>query len=221
MALSPTFHTHLTNPMLDMVSRIDGEDVGGGFNPSAHIFIVIANRKVFKNRKVDEYVENRECECVICGKRFFSEKINAFTCGNKKCVDKNNYLRHREVYIENAKRWDNNNPKRRKVIAKKSCDKFRTEKRERWNKLMIEAYRRNKDKWQSRKSTGKLLKSVRYKNPLKKICPCGSIKNLEIHHEEYPPMTKGIKKAIDNGKIYYICRRCHNKRHGRETYVTE
>ena len=45
-----------------------------------------------------------------------------------------------------------------------------------------------------------------------KFCKLCKIEiDLEIHHETYPKTTKEIKKAIDEGKIYFLCRGCHLK----------
>lgn len=47
----------------------------------------------------------------------------------------------------------------------------------------------------------------------KKCKECNSRKNLEIHHERYPTTSKGIKILIKKRKIYYLCRKCHRKKH--------
>lgn len=159
----------------------------------------------------------RKCECTICRKKYISNRKETFTCGNKKCSDASNYIRHKERYIEGAKKWARNNPEKRKIVAKRSIKKFIKEKPERFNELMRNAYHRNKSKWNSRSMTGNILNGrAGYKkyNPLEKQCKCGSIENLEIHHKTYPNSVKGIKKAMDEGKIYYKCRRCHGRRNG-------
>ncbi len=135
--------------------------------------------------------------------------MKALTCGNNKCVDKSNYKRHKEVYIENSRRWEKLNPEKRKVIRKKSLDKFRRNKPDRFNELMRNGYQRNKIKWACRNRTNTLLKSVRYENPLQKKCTCGDTKNVTLNFEIYPETTAGIKKAISDGKICYKCKTCH------------
>ena len=154
-------------------------------------------------------MEMRELTCTICKKIFSSNRENALTCGNKKCVDRSNYLRHKDVYIENSRRWERLNPERRKVIRKKSLDKFRKNKPERFNELMMNGYRKNKPKWRCRNRTNTILKSVRYNNPLDKRCSCGSTESLTLNFELYPETTDGIKKAIRDGKILYKCKTCH------------
>jgi len=159
-------------------------------------------------------MEKRECECVICKKTFISNRVKAFTCGKKKCVTRNNYLRHRQYYIDNARRWDMENPEKKKVISKKSCDKFRKNHPDRFNELMRNNYRKNKKKWNSRNITGNIVNGRRYTkyNSMRKNCKCGSVEDLEIHHDIYPTTVKEIRKAMDDGKIYYKCRKCHGRR---------
>ena len=54
---------------------------------------------------------------------------------------------------------------------------------------------------------------MRKYNPLKRECKeCGSKEILEIHHEIYPERSKEVKKAMDEGRIYYLCRSCHGRR---------
>lgn len=36
--------------------------------------------------------------------------------------------------------------------------------------------------------------------------------DLEIHHEIYPTRSKEVRKAIDEGKIHYLCKPCHYKK---------
>lgn len=68
-------------------------------------------------------------------------------------------------------------------------------------------------KKQSRRKTGKIItgthgmKKFAIKNNYCKIC--GSKNNLEVHHEIYPIPSEKIKQAISEGKIYYLCKKCH------------
>ena len=128
----------------------------------------------------------------------------------KKCNDHCFYLRNKKRYIENARRWDEENPKKRKSIQKKAMDKYT--KTEKFRNSILKNYRNNKDKWASRKRTRELVKSGRIilKNK------CKHKENLEIHHEIYPTLTKDIINAVNNNKIYYLCRKCHKE--GKQTY---
>ena len=168
-------------------------------------------------------------DCIICKKSFKIERdklgkiiAQRIYC-SKRCSDKSFYLKNKEKYLKNkekyieAARRDERNPKRKKKIAKKACEKFRKDKPERFNELMRKGYKKNKNKWQSRKSTLQLLNRKSPEVFLEKKCKrCGELEELEIHHEEYPDLTREIKKAINEGKIYYLCKKCHGrgKNHG-------
>ncbi len=154
--------------------------------------------------------------CKYCSKEIFAPKRKFCS---KSCKDSWRYYNItsvKEKMLETTKRWNKLNPEKCKKSNKKACDKFRKEKPERFNELMMNGYRRDKDKWNSRSRTGKFF--MRYRNYLIKECKkCKSKENLEIHHEIYPIKTKEIKKAIDEGKIYYLCLKCHGRRnhHGK------
>jgi len=68
-------------------------------------------------------------------------------------------------------------------------------------------------KKQSRRKTGKIVTGTwgMVKHEIKdKFCKkCKSKKDLEVHHEIYPIPAWEIKKAINDGKIYYLCKECH------------
>lgn len=83
------------------------------------------------------------------------------------------------------------------------------------NKASKINYENNKIKWHSRMITKQLENNKKIKIN-KKCNHCGSIKDLQIHHEIYPTKIEEIKKALNNGKIYYLCRSCHGKE-GRKT----
>jgi len=69
-------------------------------------------------------------------------------------------------------------------------------------------YYKNKIKWQSRKATRILLKKGSIK--LYKICKhCGRKIYLQIHHEIYPIKKQEIIQAVNEGKIYFLCKKCH------------
>ncbi len=152
---------------------------------------------------------------VIC---LFPDCSNELMKGKRKycsdkCGDKDRYRKNKKVFIERTRKWQIDNPEKTKKNGDKSMLKFRTEKRERFNYLMRRNYYRNKLKWKSRRITNFILNgehSYKKYNPLIKKCKkCLSILNLEIHHEIYPIKKKEIIIAIDEGKIYYLCRKCH------------
>jgi cell division GTPase FtsZ len=56
---------------------------------------------------------------------------------------------------------------------------------------------------------------IKNSNLLKKECKkCKTKKEFEIHHDVYPKTTKGILEAIKEGKIYYLCKKCHKNKKG-------
>ncbi len=150
------------------------------------------------------------CKNPLCNNTFIRKRRQIYCSG--KCNRRMYYVRNQKKMIEKVKKWNKANHEKVKIYGKKSSIKFRTENRVRFNELMMNGYIKNKSKWQSRKSTLQLLNSKKYINPLKMECKCGSIENLEIHHEIYPDRVAEIKKAIIEGKIYYKCRKCHGRR---------
>lgn len=77
------------------------------------------------------------------------------------------------------------------------------------NKEVLKSYYRDKNKWNSRRYTLELSKKGVI--ILNERCKCGSIKNMEIHHEEYPGKKREIIIAADKKLIYKLCRKCHSK----------
>lgn len=123
-------------------------------------------------------------KCGICNKDFVSKSPQSKWCSTK-CRDV-----------------------RRKEIMKKSMNKFRTNKRERFNEIMLNSYYRNKNKWQCRDKTYMMI--INNEVDLVKQCKnCKENFNLEIHHEIYPNTKEEILKAINEGKIYFLCRKHH------------
>lgn len=80
--------------------------------------------------------------------------------------------------------------------------------RERYNLWRKKYYKKNKEKIICNIQTYQLL--IFYPSLIKKHCKiCGSNKELEIHHEEYNPKRKEIKRLIKEGKIYFLCKKHH------------
>lgn len=156
----------------------------------------------------EEYWKQRTC--LICGKEF-EKKGRKIYC-SRKCNDKAYYLKNKETYKKNTKRWIKNNPERAKEINFKANLKFRTEKRERYNKLVLKSYYKNKGKWRTRDKTYKVLKGIRKPVQIEKECKeCGSKENIKLKFEVYPTKAEEIRKAIKDKKIYYICNGCRWK----------
>lgn len=153
------------------------------------------------------------CRNPLCNNTFIRKRRQIYCSG--KCNRRMYYVRNQKVMIEKVKKWSKANPEKVKMYGKKSSIKFRTENRVRFNELVRNDYIKNKDKWYCRSLTNKILNGTGgYKkyNPLQKECKCGSVENLEIHHEEYPMKMTEIKKAINDGLIYYKCRSCHGRK---------
>ena len=152
--------------------------------------------------------------CQQCGKKLCGQQRKFCS---KNCGQNWRYKNDEKVRIGKRK-WSIENPEKQKISSKKALAKFRKEKPERFNELMMRGYRKHKTRWQSRVTTGNVLKGrhgVKKYNLLKKECKkCGSKTKLEIHHETYPTKVKEIKKAIDDGKIYYVCLKCHGRGNG-------
>jgi len=100
--------------------------------------------------------------------------------------------------------------KKQRFCCKKcqqSCWIYKNKKR--FNALMNNQYYKHKDKWKSRLYTKKLYLEIGKRKC--KNCGCDNSQIIEIHHETYPTEYKEIKKAIAEGKIYYLCKNCHKK----------
>jgi len=111
-----------------------------------------------------------------------------------------------------VRKWEKDNPDKKRVNSKKSFEKFRTEKRERFNELMRNQYYKHKDKWNSRTKTREIIKAKRKPSGIIKECrECKSKENLSLKFEVYPTKADVIRKAIKKGKIYYLCKECRFK----------
>jgi hypothetical protein len=151
-------------------------------------------------------------KCLICNKKFKGIERKLYC--SKKCRRCACYRKNKKHYIKKAKEWGEQNPEKRKQSSKKSFQKFITKNRKRYNQLMKNDYLRNKDKWYSRNKTGYIIKNgfKKIKIPINYFCKlCGTNNNLQIHHEIYPLKTKEIILAILNGKIYFLCKKCHSR----------
>lgn len=79
------------------------------------------------------------------------------------------------------------------------------------------------DKLISRRKTNKIVTGTfgmkQFKIIPEKCKHCGSKENLQIHHEYYPRYSKDIKRAIINGRIYFLCKSCHFNHHTQKEKV--
>lgn len=92
-------------------------------------------------------------------------------------------------------------------------NKWKEKNKQRYKELRKNYYNKNKSKVWSREITRRVLKFKNKPISIKYKCKkCGSIKNLQIHHEIYPFNRKEIREAIKKGKIYFLCKK-HHKHH--------
>lgn len=151
--------------------------------------------------------------CGKCYRKDYREK-------NKERIAKvthKKYMRHREKNIAVALKWREENFERWKENKKRSNKKYyKTDKRK---AVLKRAREKDKSKHNSRCLTWAVIYGRNHFKPLGLpkeffICKCGSV-DVEIHHEIYPKTKPEIVKAIDEGKIYCLCNRCHNNTHGK------
>jgi hypothetical protein len=130
-------------------------------------------------------------------------------CFNPRCKEKFKFKKGKKYCSESCGyRY------RALIYYKKYGNKWARENREKYNLMINKNYHKNKNNWKSRSTTYQILYNVNYDHNIdisRKCKHCESNKNLEIHHEEYPIIIKEIKNAICEGKIYFLCKDCHNK----------
>ena len=144
-------------------------------------------------------------KCLWCG-----NPSGRFKYCNVKCNLKDYYQKHKKERIDKATEWNLKNKKKRAEISKKSFKKFKEKNPDKIKEHARNQYRKNKTKANSRTYTWYLRNIGRIE--IENICKhCGIKTKLEIHHEIYPTKEDGIRKAISEGKIYILCKSCHNK----------
>lgn len=170
----------------------------------------------YQNNKIkilDSYHKNKPKKqkgiCPRCQKEFIKNKKTQLYC-SKKCGDKAYYLNNQEKIKQNSLNWQEDNKEKQKIIHKKAMDKY--SKTDKFKNSVLKNYYNNKDKWNCRKLTLKLIE-IEIINPIKK---CNHNINLQIHHEIYPITKEGIIKAVKEDKIYYLCVGCHKTLHNQE-----
>jgi len=157
----------------------------------------------------------KKCKNPKCNNEFEVPKFGARLYCSNKCRDSNYYQMNSERYKQNAKDWVKKNPDKAKEMHKKAMKKFIKKKPNRFNELMKENYQRNKIKHHARTLAWNIVNGKNHskKYELKDKCCkiCGREDNLIIHLEEFPTSTQTMKLAMDNGKIYYLCKECKYK----------
>lgn len=149
--------------------------------------------------------------CKFCNKEFSTIFLKQIYCSIR-CGEKTRYQNNIDKYIANAKKWRENNIDKSKKIHKKALLKFKKTKPNRYKELMRRVWVNNRYKYKSRDFTNRIIK----KNPniiLKRCKKCNSIFDLEIHHEIYPVRFNEVRIALREGKIYFLCSKCHTNIH--------
>ena len=169
----------------------------------------------YHSKKRRKYKNIEIKECPICKNKFELPKFGHIKiyC-SKKCKKKGVRYKNYQHSLDMERKRTENNIERVRKLAKalywKNKDKINSQKRERNKK---EIY---KIKQKSRNLTKKIIKN---NEDLRKMIfnfincckTCGSIENLEIHHEIYPIEEEQVRQMIGDKKIYYLCKKCHNK----------
>lgn len=147
--------------------------------------------------------------CKGCGKKLEKKK------GQKRINPKRKFCNTKcQTRYNSKKRYERlKDNEEYKKYHKEYFKEWRKENKEQHNNLMLKNYRQNKKKWNSRINTRRILKgndTYKKRELFPEECKnCGSKENLGIHHEVYPTTIKGIVKASNEGKIYYLCKKCH------------
>lgn len=96
-------------------------------------------------------------------------------------------------------------------MTKKNNKKYFQKNKEKINALMRNQYQKHKDMWNTRSSAWSIVNGYQTKkhpipNPTCKRC--GNIEELRIHVETICKNRDEVRKAIDDGGIYYLCKNC-------------
>jgi hypothetical protein len=148
--------------------------------------------------------------CAFCNKEMNTGRKYC----SKKCQSKNFYLNNKEKIVERVAKWNAANPEKVKTYGKKAMLKYRTEKKDRFNKSIMKSYHKYKQRWHSRNVTYRIINHCPTKPiNISKVCRlCESNKNVKLKFEVYPSGVEEIRQAIEDGLIYYLCNDCRKKK---------
>jgi len=149
--------------------------------------------------------------CKQCGKVILIRKsFSLIRYCSKKCKRRRDYLNHKEKRVLSVMKYNSKHKQDYKIWHKRAMRKRKNNGKQ--NKAIMKCYEKNKDKWYSRNLTYKLLKNKSI--TLNKKCKsCNGLNHLQTHHEIYPINKLDIISAIANGRIYYLCFKCHRAKH--------
>lgn len=132
---------------------------------------------------------------------------------SKNCQAIAQYHLNKDKYKQYRKTGYERNPEGVKAQRKRAVDKFRTEKRTVFNKLIMKSYHKHKDRWNSRDLTHDVINCKRKPSGIIKECNnCGTTDELSLKFEIYPTKAAEIRQAITDGKIYYVCKECRGRK---------
>jgi hypothetical protein len=172
--------------------------------------------KVWNKRKHKVFASRL---CLNCNKEFLPDKDapNRLYC-SQKCKSRKNYLDKKEEKIIYSKNYSKKFKERDKEKRNLNQIKWRNKNKDKFNKLMKAYRKKNKEKNNSRDVTWDVLKCYRKGKIVeidKKCKKCDTAENIQIHHEIYPKNREETRKAIKEGKIYYLCRKHHTEWHNK------
>lgn len=162
---------------------------------------------VYTKEKAKEYYQKNRESCLEYRRNYRKKNIN-----KEKEYMKGYYKKHKKEMILQAFLWHKQNPEKSREHSNRGVKKFIEKNPARFRELMKKTYLKNRKRNYSRRRTLIILNRNNTGISLTKECrSCGKVRDLEIHHEIYPTDTREIIKAVQKGKIYYLCHECHVK----------
>ncbi len=147
--------------------------------------------------------------CLVCNEEFKTISSKKKYC-SKKCLFHNYYIKHKDKIKKRVKQYNKNNPLKNKEYHKKAIKNLLLKNPAYFREASKKNYNKNKSIWWSRSNTNVVLGLC---NELCKIC---KKRKGEWHHEVYPIRNYLIRKAYEDGKIFPICKDCHESYHSKD-----
>ena len=186
--------------------------------------------------------------CKKCGKRYYgntTSKYCSIKCGRNKTYYNNRekinertmkwrkenpekhketshryYLKNREAYINGSAEWQKKHPRKTRKSNRKAVKKFTTEKKEQFNKLIMNGYYKDKKKWAERGYVG--THREKFLELLPKKCACCGKKPIKIishitynvkKRKKHPTQEEIKKYLIEYAKLLlpFCIRECRDK----------
>ena len=116
---------------------------------------------------------------------------------------------NKQKYKDNSVKWQKANPEKASAMHKKAFKKYYAKYKDRFNASMLRSYYKHKDKAYSRDIARHLINRLKEPVIIDKFCrDCETTQDIRLKFEEYPQDLEGVKKALETGKIFYICGKC-------------